>query len=178
VPDLIDTGQPLPAGRYTRTGFEPWIELELDGTWQAVQLFDGFFDVQRNPGSPDVIAVQFAKPGRIGGADGAEMPSDAAAAVELVTANPALTVIASSNSWINGLTGHQVTVANQSAAHARILLVPPGPLGIEPGRSLRIAFFDTDAGLLAIMVGGSTARWGEALAAAEPVLESVVIGRE
>jgi len=177
VADLIDTGQPLEAGRYTRTGFEPRIELELDGTWQAVQLFDGFFDVQQDVGTPDVIAVQFAKPGRVDGADGSAEPADAADAAELVSANPDLTVIESSDSRIGGLSGHQVTVANDGAAHARILLVPPGPLGIDPGRRLWIAFFDTDAGLLAIMVGGSTERWDEALATAEPVLESVVIGR-
>ena len=174
--DLIDTGQPLAAGRYTRTGFEPRIELELDGTWQAVQLFDGFFDVQQDVGTPDVIAVQFARPSRIDGADGAVEPADAAEAVELVRANPDLTVVESSDSRIGGLSGHQVTVANEGMAHARILLVPPGPLGIDPGRRLWMAFFDTDAGLLAVMVGGSTARWDETLAAAEPVLESVVIG--
>lgn len=177
VADLIDTGQPLEAGRYTRSGFEPRIELELDGTWQAVQLFDGFFDVQQDTGSPNVIAVQFARPSRIDGADGAVEPAGAAEAVELVSANPDLTVIEASGSRIGGLSGHQVTVANEGDAHARILLVPPGPLGIDPGRRLWIAFFDTDAGLLAIMVGGSTARWEETLAAAEPVLESVVIGR-
>jgi hypothetical protein len=176
VADLIDTGQPLEAGRYTRSGFEPRIELELDGTWQAVQLFDGFFDVQQDVGTPDVIAVQFAKPSRIDGADGSAEPAGAADAAELVHANPDLTVIESSDSRIGGLSGHQVTVANDGAAHARILLVPPGPLGIDPGRRLWIAFFDTDDGLLAIMVGGSTARWEEALTAAEPVLESVVIG--
>lgn len=176
VADLIDTGQPLEAGRYTRTGFEPRIELELDGTWQAVQLFDGFFDVQQDVGTPDVIAVQFAKPSRIDGADGSFEPGGAAEAAELVIANPDLTVIERGDSRIGGLSGHQVTVGNEGAAHARILLVPPGPLGIDPGRRLWIAFFDTDAGLLAIMVGGSTARWDETLAAAEPVLESVVIG--
>lgn len=174
--ELIDTGQPLEAGRYTRTDFEPRIELELDGTWQAVQLFDGFFDVQQGAGTPDVIAVQFATPSRIDAADGSVEPADAAEAVDLVSANPNLTVIERSDSRIGGLAGHQVTVANEGAAHARILLVPPGPLGIDPGRRLWIAFFDTDAGLLAILVGGSTARWEETLAAAEPVLESVVIG--
>ena len=177
VADLIDTGQPLEAGRYTRSGFEPRIELDLDGTWQAVQLFDGFFDVQQDVGTLDVIAVQFAKPISVDGADGADEPAAAAEAVELVRANPDLVVIESSDSRIGGLSGHQITVANEGTAHARILLVPPGPLGIDPGRRLWIAFFDTDAGLLAIMVGGSTERWEETLVAAEPVLESVVIGR-
>lgn len=81
ITELVDTGQPLEAGQYTRTGFEPRIELELDGSWQAVQLFDGFFDVQQDVGSPDVIAVQFAKPARIDGADGAAEPADGLEAV-------------------------------------------------------------------------------------------------
>lgn len=177
VADLIDTGQPLEAGRYTRTGFEPRIELDLDGTWQAVQLFDGFFDVQQDVRTPDVIAVQFAKPSRIDGAVGTAELVDAAEAVELVAANPDLTVIERSDARIGGLSGHRVTVANEGAAHVRILLVPPGPLGIDPGRRMWIAFFDSEAGLLAIMVGGSTERWDETMAAAKPVLESVVIGR-
>jgi hypothetical protein len=40
-----------------------------------------------------------------------------------------------------------------------------------------MAFFDTDEGLLAVMIGGSIEKWDEALAAAEPVLESIEIGR-
>jgi hypothetical protein len=53
--------------------------------------------------------------------------------------------------------------------------VPPGPLGIDPDRRLWVAFVDTSEGLLAVMVGGSVARWDEALATAEPVLESITI---
>jgi hypothetical protein len=68
-------------------------------------------------------------------------------------------------------------VENAGEAHARVLEVPPGPLGIDPGRRLWVAFFDTDDGLLAIMIGGSFAEWQSALAAAEPVLESIRIGR-
>lgn len=49
-------------------------------------------------------------------------------------------------------------------------------MSISPGRRLWIAFLDTPDGLLAIMVGGSVATWDEALAVAEPVLESVTIG--
>ena len=175
--ELTATGAPLEPDLYTRSEFEPAITLELDGSWQAVQLFGGFFDVQQDPGSPDVIAVQFARPTGVFGADGASMPESAEDAVALVSENPNLTVVESSASRIGGLEGSQVTVENAGGAHAQILTVPPGPLGIDPGRRLWIAFFDTDNGLLAIMVGGSTARWDEALAAAEPVLESVRIGQ-
>ena len=44
------------------------------------------------------------------------------------------------------------------------------------GRRLWIALFDTPDGVLAVMVGGSVAGWEGALSAAEPVLESIVIG--
>jgi hypothetical protein len=85
-------------------------------------------------------------------------------------------VVESSESRIGGFTGQQITVENAGSAHAEVIDVPPGPLGIDPDRRLWIAFFDTDDGLLAILVGGSVERWDEALAAAEPVLESVEIG--
>jgi len=177
VTELIATGQPLEAGEYTRTGFEPAITIELDGSWQAVQLADGFFDVQQDPGSPDVIAVQFARPTAIFGQTGtSDLPATALEAVETLRANPGLEVLESSSSRIGGLDGSQVTVENAGTTHAQVMRVPPGALGIDPGRRLWIAFFDTDDGLLAIMVGGSVTRWTEALAAAEPLLESVRIG--
>ncbi len=175
--ELTATGEPLEAGRYTRASFQPAITIELDGSWQAVQLADGFFDVQQDTGSPDVIAVQFARPsGIFGSGAGSEAADDAAAAVELLEVNPDLVVVESSGSRIGGVDGSQVTVENAGEAHARVMQVPPGALGIDPGRRLWIAFFDTPDGLLAIMGGGSVATWDEALAAAEPVLESVRIG--
>jgi hypothetical protein len=76
--ELTATGEPLDAGRYTRAGFEPAITIELDGSWQAVQLASGFFDVQQRVGSPDVIAVQFARPIGIYGADGTSDPAASA----------------------------------------------------------------------------------------------------
>lgn len=170
------TGEPLPAGRYTREGFEPRITFELDGTWQAVQLAEGFFDVQQDIGTPHVIAVQFARPLGVYGADAAVEPTSAADAVDILRGNTDLDVVESSPSRIGGLDGEQITVANTGQAHYHVLHVGPGGLGIDPGRRLWIAFVDTDDGLLAIMVGGSTERWDEALAAAGPVLESIEIG--
>jgi hypothetical protein len=167
VAELEATGEPLAPGTYTRTGFAPRVTLEVGIGWEAVQLFDGFFDIQREVGSPDVIAVQFARPTDL---------DDAASAVATMNATDGLTVVESSESRMGGMTGRQVTVENSGEAHATVFVVPPGPLGIDPGRRLWIAFFDTDDGLLAVMVGGSVARWTDALDAAEPVLESVTIG--
>lgn len=167
IPELEFTGQPLPAGTYTRTGFEPRIILDLNGDWQAVQLLEGFFDVQQLLDSPDVYAVQFAKPTNIDTAEDA---------VASLRASEDLVEVESSTSRIDGQEGLQITVENTSGSPTAIFEAPPGALSINDGRRLWIAFFDTEDGLLAIMVGGSVDQWDEALAAAEPVLESVRIG--
>jgi hypothetical protein len=173
--ELVATSAPLEPGRYTRGSFSPPITFALGPDWRAVQLFQGFFDVQQQVGSPHVIAVQFANVRGVHGVDGPIATTDPGEAVETLRTNPGLTVVETSESRVGGLTGAQVTVENSGDAHAEVINVPPGPLGIDPGRRLWIAFFETDDGLLAIMVGGSTERWDEALLTAEPVLESVEV---
>jgi hypothetical protein len=174
--ELEATGDVLSPGRYTNSGFTPPITIELDGGWEAVQEGSGFFDVQQRVGDPDVIAVQFARvTGVYGDAGTADAPEDHDDAERILRANPGVDVIEASDSRIGGLTGSQITIENAGELHASVLEVPPGPLGIDPGRRLWIAFFDTDAGLLAIMVGGSVAEWQAALDAAEPVLETIEI---
>lgn len=175
--EIAATGDPLPPGRYTRTGFDPPITIELDGTWEAVQLRNGFWDVQQRVGTPDVIAVQFANVLGVYGEPGIAVEAATHGDVlRILEGNPDLSVIESSESRIGGLTGTQVTVENAGSSHASIIEVRPGALGIDPERRLWMAVFDTDAGLIAIMVGGSVAEWQAALDAAEPVLESIRIG--
>ncbi len=173
--ELVVTSTALEPGRYTRGSFSPSITFDLTPGWRAVQLFQGFFDVQQQVGSPHIIAVQFANVRGVHGAEGPVATTEAGEALEILRTNPGLTMVETSVSRIGGLTGKQVTVENSGDAHAEVITVPPGPLGIDPGRRLWIAFFETDDGLLAIMVGGSTERWDEALLTAEPVLESVQI---
>jgi hypothetical protein len=179
--ELTRTGEALAPGRYTRAGFAPRITFEItDGEWYAEQLYTGFFDVQQEVGSPDVIAVQFAKPSEVYGEEGSSIRVETAeAAAAAVRGNSALTIIGESESLIDGQSGIVVEVEHRTEwqMNVAIMVVPPGPLSIAPERRLWIAFFDTDDGLLAIMVGGSVARWDEALAAAEPILETVTIGR-
>jgi hypothetical protein len=170
----------LEPGRYTRAAFTPRITFEVGEGWRAVQVGEGFFDIQQDVGSPDVIAVQFARPEGVYGAGGMLVGSTTAAdAAEAIQANPALTVLGSSPSRMSGLEGVVVEVENPrtAGAPAQILSVPPGPLAIDPARRLWIALFDTPEGLVAILVGGSVAAWEAALLAAEPVLETVTIGQ-
>ena len=81
---------------------------------------------------------------------------------------------------MGGLEGSQITIENTGDRRgtSRSWSLPPGTIAINPERRLWIAFFDTDEGLLAIMVGGSVERWDEALATAEPVLDSVEIEQQ
>jgi hypothetical protein len=176
IAEITATGENLPAGLYTRSNFKPPIRIELDGSWEAVQIADGFFDLQKMAGTPDVIAVQFANVMGVVGATDVVEPGNSAEAVDILGENQTLTVIETSPSRLGGLAGSQVTIENHSDGHARVLEVRPGILGIDPGRRLWIAFFDTDQGILSVMVGGSTGQWEAALSEAEPVLESVVIG--
>jgi hypothetical protein len=77
---------------------------------------------------------------------------------------------------MSGLEGFTVEIENAAEGDVQVLRVPAGPLAISPERRLWVSFFDTPNGVLAVMVGGSVARWEDSLAIAEPVLESVRIG--
>ncbi len=176
----LSPGAALAPGRYTRGAFEPRITFEVAEGWEAVEATDDFFDIQQNVETPDAITVQFARPDAFNGPGGAPVPvTTAVAAADTIRANPALTVLGSSASRMSELDGFVVEVENPASAArpAPVLSVPSGALSIDPGRRLWIAVFDAPDGLVAIMVGGSVAKWEEALAAAEPVLETVTIGR-
>lgn len=170
-------GGDLAPGTYTHSGFEPRITFDVEKGWQGVQNASGFFDVQQDPDTPDVIAVQFGNVDAVFGEDGSAVEIDAAAeATPIIRENPGLTVLAGSPSRMSGLDGFTIEVENAAEGDVPVLQVPAGPLAISPERRLWVSFFDTPNGVLAVMVGGSVARWEDSLAIAEPVLESVRIG--
>jgi hypothetical protein len=174
--ELRSGSAPLPAGTYTKAGFRPPITFAIEDGWFPGNVSDGFFDVQREQGTPDVIAVQFALVKRVVGAAGSAVPATTAAeAAQAIHANPAIKVIDESSSRLGGLDGQNVVVENQGASTAGIMDVAPGRLSIDPDRRLWVSLFDTADGVVAVMVGGSVARWDDALRLAEPVLESVMI---
>jgi hypothetical protein len=172
-------GGDLVPGTYTHSGFEPRITFELADGWQGVQNASGFFDVQQDPDTPDVIALQFGNVDGVVGENGSTVEiGSAGEAVPIIRENPGLTVLGESLSLMSGLEGFTVEVENAADGDAPVLRVPAGPLAISPERRLWVSFFDTPDGVLAVLVGGSVTRWDETLAIAEPVLESVRIGDE
>lgn len=170
----------LPAGRYTRSVFKPRITFVVpDGAWAAVQLFDGFFDVQQDQGTPDVIAVQFTTTDAVYGADLGVVPvATAADAVAGLQANPTLKVVETSTATIGGLPAQRITVDTAGDQEARILHSPPGALSMDPLRRMRLYLIDQAGGrVLVVILGGSVAKWAKAEDVGQPVLDSITIGR-
>jgi hypothetical protein len=174
--DLRPTSGTLPPGTYTRSDFRPPVTFELGEGWSVGSITPGFFDVQQQSGTPDVIAVQFALISNVVGADGATVEATSAdAAVVAIKENPGLVLTGESESRIGGQTGTVVEVQNRGPAHAPVLDVPAGRLGMDADRTLWIALFDAPEGVLAVMIGGSTANWEHARTVAEPLLETIHI---
>jgi thiol-disulfide isomerase/thioredoxin len=162
----------LVPGRYRRVGFSPSVTFAVGPGWRAVQDHEGFFDVQRHAGTPDVIAVQLATP--VGHASAAD-------AMAALRARPGLVASDTAPVTIGGVRGLRVVVDAadpdiDAERFVEVLRVPPGPISIASGRRLQVTFLDTTDGVLAVLVGGSARRWDEAVAASEPVLASLEIG--
>ena len=160
---------PLPAGRYTKPGFAPAVSFHVTAGWHAVQDVPGFFDVERQPGSLDVIAVQFARP------TGARTAREAVAQLRH---RHGLVVRSTAQQRIGGAAAVRIVVDNadpdlQAQRFADALTVEAGTLSLGSGRRLQIDLIDTSDGLLAILVGGSVRRWASTQRVAEPVVRSV-----
>ena len=163
----------LEAGRYRHDPFDPPLSFRVGAGWRAVQDVPGFFDIEHGLGTPDVIAVQVARP--VGGATAAELG-------RAIEAREGVRVVSSSPVEVAGIAGRSLVVdaADPDIAANRfvpVFEVALGPISIASGRSLRVDLLDTPEGLLGVLVGGSVRRWEATIAAAEPVLASIRFDR-
>jgi hypothetical protein len=160
--------RPLEPGRYRRDGFEPPFTIDVPAAWFAVQDVPGFFDLEREVGTLDVTAVQFARPSDLA----------SAAAVETIRARPGLVVDGSTQIEVGGVEGVRFVVDAadpdiDAQVFVPVLEIAVGPISIASGRRLEIRLVDTEAGLLAVLLGGSVRRWDLARAEAAPILDSI-----
>jgi hypothetical protein len=154
-------------------GFLPSITFEVAPGWSAAQSTRGFFDIQDDPGSLDVVAVQFAN---IPGAATAD------AAATSVESRPNLVVGEREQITLGGMPGIRVEVETadpldtQPPVFRDVIVAAPGALAIASARRLQLNLLDTPQGVVAVLLGGSIADWDRALELGEPVLDSIAIG--
>ena len=165
----FSTERPIEPGRYRRAGFEPPFTIDLPDGWFAVQDAPGFFDLERVVGTLDVTAVQFARPSDL---------ASAAMAADTIRARDGLVVDGPTAIEVGGAPGVRLVVdAADTDIDAQVFVpvleIALGPISIASGRRLEIRLVDTEAGLLAVLIGGSVRTWDEASAAAEPILSSI-----
>jgi hypothetical protein len=166
---VFSSQRALAPGRYRRDGFVPSLSFEVGEGWYAVQDVPGFFDVERDPGAPDVIAVQFARP------SGVEARGTL---IEALRGRTDLVATPAEEVAIGGERGVSVRVDAADPDLARNAFVPvfsvdAGPISIASGRRLELIQLDRPDGLLVVLVGGSVRGWQGARDAAGPVLASI-----
>jgi hypothetical protein len=88
--------RPVEPGRYGREGFEPSFTIDVPDGWFAVQDAPGFFDLERDVGTLDVIAVQFARPSDL---------TSAATAADMIRARDGLVVDGPTAIEVGGVPG-------------------------------------------------------------------------
>jgi hypothetical protein len=149
--------------------FSPQLSFRVAEGWRTGHNLAGFFDVQRRQDTPDVIAVQFARP--VG-------PSGAEAAIRQLRRERDLRVTDQGDTIIGGLPAREVLIDSRNphltpAEYTAIFSVSAGSLYIGSGRRLLVDFVQTDGALVAVLVGGSRRNWDATMRAARPVLSSI-----
>jgi hypothetical protein len=170
-------GSWLPAGWYTNELFTPRPTFRLEEGWHGMQVAPGFFDVQYEPGTPHVVAVQFARPIRVYRVPGESIAvTSAAEAMSLLGVNTSLQRFASGPDELAGLGGWQTIVEPVQALETPVLAVEAGTIGLLPGRRLQLHLLDAEAGLVGVLIVGSSTDWATAVSAAAPILASLRLG--
>jgi hypothetical protein len=159
-----DTAE-LPAGRYARASSVPGVTFEIDGGWSSGPADDAKIELRHAAGDGGLVVTlaRIDHASAVSVADGAR-------------STDGITVRATSESRMSGLTGPNVELENPTAADIALLATSTGTIDLGPGQRMWLSLFDTDAGVVAIAVTAAAADWDVALLAAEPFLESVTIG--
>ncbi|HEV2005477.1 MAG TPA: hypothetical protein VGQ85_02585 [Candidatus Limnocylindrales bacterium] len=161
--------RPVEPGRCRREGFEPPFTIDVPDGWFAFQDIPGFFDLERDVGTLDVIAVQFARLSDV---------ASVATAADTIRARPGLIVEGPTAIEVGGAPGVRLVVDAagpdiEAQVFVPVLEIALGPISIASGRRLELRLVDTAAGLLAVLLGGSVRTWEGAREAAEPILASI-----
>jgi hypothetical protein len=169
--------QPLAPGRYTHEGFSPATSFEVGAGWFGAHLYADFYDVQVDPNTPDVVAVQLSRPRALHtSVIRTDDATSAAAAAASLASNETLDATAAEPVTVDGHPAVRLTVTARLDAETPIMEVAEGTVSILANRRLEVTFVDLEDGLLAILLGGSVADWQRATELGHPVIETLRIG--
>ena len=169
--------EPLEPGRYTHEGFTPATSFAVGPGWFGAHLYADFYDVQVDPNTPDVVAVQLARPSAMHtSVIATDAATTAAAAAASLASNETLEATPVEAVTVDGRPGVRLTVTARLDAETPIMEVAEGTLSILADRRLEVTFVDLDDGLLAVLLGGSVADWERAIELGHPVIETLRIG--
>jgi hypothetical protein len=167
-------GTPLIPGRYTAQVLGLTVGFGIDEDWVREQDATDFFDVERDPASPDVIAVQFAGVSR----PWADVAEEIRGMGDLTFDPPgAGTFVLNCELGLPRLTVSPSDVDPDSPQFWPVLDTNAGTLSVASGRRLQIDFVALGDKTVLIMVGGSIAHWDDTQFAAGPVLSSLVLSK-
>jgi len=159
-PDTVD----LPPARYARPDLLPGVSFEVEDGWSSGMVGDGRFQLSREVGPGEVI-VMLAR----------TTAGSASAAADAIGAMEGISVLATSESRMNGRTGPNLELESTADARVDLLTTASGAIGLEPGERAWLSLFDTGGGVVAVTVIADAGTWDAALLAAEPLLETVEI---
>jgi hypothetical protein len=170
VHGLPGPGSELTPGTYFASVSSATITFEVGPGWVHEQSAQDFFDIEQDPGSPDVIAVQFA------GIDYLRV-GDILAEIE----SRDDLMVTSQDVEVDCLGATRLTVTPTDTSPDTpqfypVVDIAAGTLSIASGRRLQIDAVTFHMGAALIMVGGSIEKWDQTLASAQPVLDSLTFG--
>jgi hypothetical protein len=172
----IELGDLAP-GPHTYGPFVPRIDMEVpaDGDWVSYHLAADFFDVVTDT-DDGPMGVMFLNPSAYLRAEDEEVSATTAeAALAVLEDHSGVTLSEPRQVQIGGMTGTQVD-AEFTAGNTHIMRVEDGLIGIGPTNDFRVAYFDTDDGVLVVALIAPAGTMAEAERLTQPVVDSIVIG--
>jgi hypothetical protein len=174
APTLPSSGQVVPAGEYTWTGFQPSIVIVIDApVWQVghrhAEYFDLFPATVSSGAGPGVGAGRFDA---VYGAEGPVAMSTGAAVVAALRSNPGIAVKELGPASPRGRTGLEVDLT-VAAPQTAVFDGLSGTFHLDPGWTARFWFLDVDGGVLLVSVIDRDDHFETGLALAQPILDGL-----
>ena len=167
----------LAPGTYWFRGFEPWLQLEIDGPgWEVGHFHDEIFDLFDQSAFPAIGFARFpavSTPASSASPSGATVPTTSIDAIlDTWRLNPAIEVVHVGAVTVAGLSGRTVDVS-VTAAQTPLFGAASEAFKFDPGFDSRFHLLEVDGGVLEVFVVGPAGELDAAVERTRPILESL-----